>query len=79
MSDDQFTKLFKYMQREFNLIHRKFDNVDKKFDTFTGAVDAFAKQTEIYHQEMLVLNHQVNRHDQWINKIAKVTDVKLSS
>jgi hypothetical protein len=50
MSDDQFTKLFKYMQREFTRVHKQFDNVDKRFDTLTGVVDAFAKQTEIYHQ-----------------------------
>jgi hypothetical protein len=77
MSDDQFTKLFKYMQREFKLVRRDIADVKDSINIYASAVDAFAKRTEIYHQEMLVLNHQVERHDGWIHHVANTTDTKL--
>ena len=46
MSEDQFTKLFKYMQREFAKIHEemdgKFDLVDGRFDRIMEMLDADA-------------------------------------
>ena len=67
------------MQREFRWVHEQFEAVYNRFNTLTIAVDAFAKQTETCVQEMLVLGHKVDRHEQWILKVAKATDVKLSA
>jgi len=78
MSEDEFTKLFKYMQKEFKSINSRFDEVDIRFDHLTNAVDAYAKQTETYMQEMLALAHKVDRLEQWILKIAEATGVKLT-
>ncbi|MGH7195567.1 MAG: hypothetical protein ACREGA_02195 [Candidatus Saccharimonadales bacterium] len=79
MSDDQFTKLFKYMQGEFQKVNERFDETDAKIDSYAGAVDTYAKQTETYMQEMLALAHKVDRLEQWIYKIAEATGVKLST
>ncbi len=46
MSDDQFTKLFKYVQDMDRRIELRFDYVNNRIDTLTGAVDAYAKQSE---------------------------------
>lgn len=78
MSEDEFTRLFKYMQAEFKKIDERFDGVNVRFDTLTNAVDAYAKQTETYMQEMLALAHKVDRLEQWILKIAEATGVKLA-
>jgi hypothetical protein len=48
MSEDEFTKLFKYVQGEFKKVHGRFDEVDSKNDHLTTAIDAYAKQTETY-------------------------------
>ena len=79
MSEDEFTKLFKYMQGEFKKIENRFDTVDNRIDLLTNAVDAYAKQTETYMQEMLALAHKVDRLEQWIMKIAEATGVKLTA
>lgn len=78
MSDDQFSKLFKYMQQEFKKIDERFNDTNLKIDQYANAVDAYAKQTEIYMQEMLALGNKVDRLEQWIHKIAEATGVKLS-
>jgi len=81
MSDDQFTQLFKYMQREFKKVNDRLEQTASKegLNRLINFVDAYAKRTEIYHHEMLALGHKVDRHEKWILKVAKATDVKLSA
>lgn len=79
MSQDEFTKLFKYMQKEFANVHERFDKVDERIDTLTNTVDAYAKQSETYMQEMLALGRKVDRLEEWILKVAEATGVKLSA
>ena len=80
MSQDEFTKLFKYMQKEFGSVHNRLDNTATKqdFDRLTNAVDAYAKQAETYMQEMLALSHKVDRPECWINQVADQTGVRLT-
>ena len=81
MSEDEFTKLYKFMQAEFKTIHEQLANTATKeeLNNLTNAVDAFAKQSETYMQEMLALGHKVDRLEQWILKVAEATGVKLSA
>ena len=81
MSEDEFTKLFKYMQKEFGKIHASLEQTATKaeLNTLTNAVDAYAKQSETYMQEMLALTHKVDRLEQWILKVAEATGVKLAT
>jgi uncharacterized coiled-coil DUF342 family protein len=79
MSDDQFTKLFKYLQKEFADVRADISDVKKSVDTYAGAVDAYAKQTETYMQEMLALSHKVDRLESWVLKIAEETGIKLAA
>lgn len=44
MSDDQFTKLFTYMEEKFSNVDKRFDEVDRKFDQLQTTVDAYAKK-----------------------------------
>lgn len=81
MSEDEFTKLYKFMQAEFKTIHEQlsYTATKEELNNLTNAVDAFAKQSETYMQEMLALGHKVDRLEQWILKVAEATGVKLSA
>jgi hypothetical protein len=79
MKNDEFTKLFKYMQGEFKKVNDRLEQTVTKeeLNQLTNAVDGYAKQSEIYMQEMLALAHKVDRLERWIMKIAESTGVKL--
>ncbi len=48
---------------------------DKKFSTV--AVDNYAKRAYAYFQEMVMLSHQVDRHERWLEEIADKVGLKL--
>lgn len=79
MSEDEFTQLFKYVQRIEKKLDGLVENVATKeqLDTLTNAVDSYAKKVDDYTQEMLMLAHKVDRLEKWINQIASKTGVKL--
>lgn len=81
MSEDEFTKLFKYMHAEFKKTHDQLEQTATKteLNRLTDAVDAYAKQSETYMQEMLALGNKVDRLEQWILKVAEATGVKLTA
>ena len=81
MSEDEFTKLFKYVARIEKKLDALTENVATKdeVNNLTNAIDAYAKQTETYMQEMLALGHKVDRLEQWILKVAEATGVKLTA
>ncbi|HTE21506.1 MAG TPA: hypothetical protein VK674_00520 [Candidatus Limnocylindria bacterium] len=51
MSEDQFTKLFKYMQVEFKKVNDQLEQTatKKELDTLTNAVDAYAKKADVVY------------------------------
>ncbi len=80
MSDDQFTKLFTYMQGEFTEIRELLDKTATKEQTnkLIDTVDGLAGLINEYQQEMLMLSHKVDRLERWILQIADATGVKLT-
>lgn len=79
MSDDQFTKLFKYIQDFRKEVDGSFDDVSKRFNETQSQIDGLAGLIRDYQQEMLMLAHKIDRLEQWIHKIAEATGVKLNS
>lgn len=77
MQEDQFTKLFTYMQDEFANLREEINHVRSDVQRVYGVVDAIKKEKETDHQERLMMTHQVDRHQDWIEQLAKKTDVKL--
>lgn len=79
MSQDEFTKLFKYVQEMRSDINQRLDNTatKKQVDDLTNTVDGLAKLIADYNQEMLMMGHKVDRSEQWINQIAAKTGVQL--
>ncbi len=78
MSEDQFGKLFKYMQKEFTHVNERFDKQDDKINDLIGAVAELGGQLRDYHQELVMLARKVDRMERWIHEIAQQTGVKLS-
>lgn len=77
MSDDQFTKLFKYMQEEFKAAAVERSELREMIGSLQGSVDAYAKQVLELTQEHLMLARKVDRIEQWVQKIAAQSGVKL--
>jgi hypothetical protein len=48
MNDDQFTKLFKEMQKGFSEINQHFDIQDRKIEELTGAIAELGGQLRDY-------------------------------
>lgn len=48
MSEDQFTKLFKYMQDQFDLVNQKLDqkSSQESLDRLTNTIDSFVKRLD---------------------------------
>ncbi len=42
-----------------------------------AAIDAYAKKVDAYAQEMIMLAHQVDRHEKWLHQIAEKLGIKL--
>lgn len=78
MSQDEFTRLFKYMESFRKDVDRRFDTQDAKIDSLAGAIADLGGQIRDYHQEMIMLARKVDRMERWIHEIAKQTGVKLS-
>lgn len=72
MSEDEFTKLFKYVQEHLGSIETRLEDTATKeqVNDILNAVDGYAKQAETYMQEMVALAHKVDRLERWINEIA---------
>jgi len=80
MSQDEFTKLFAYMQKEFDKVNKRLEETatKKQVEALTNTVDGLAGLVRDYQQEMLMLTHKVDRMERWILQLAEKTGVKLS-
>ncbi len=78
MSDDQFTKLFKYIQEFRTDVDRRFDEAAHDRADIRGAVAELGAQIREYHHEMIFLSRQVDRLKDAILQIARETGVKLT-
>lgn len=47
------------------------------FNQLITTVDHYAKKSDDYFQEMKVLSHKVNRHEDWIHLVAKELELSL--
>lgn len=74
MNDDQFTRLFKYMQREFGAVRAELEafraETGHRFDHVYVVLDTILKRQENYEQERLATYRQLDRHEGWIKQLA---------
>jgi hypothetical protein len=79
MSKDEFTKLFKYMEKRFDDVDKRLEQTVTKseFNKLINTVDGYAKRVVDLAQEHLMLGHKVDRLEGWVHQIARKTGVKL--
>lgn len=78
MNDDQFTKLFKYIEDFRSEVKEEFAENKKEHADVRGAIGELSAQVRDYHNEMTVSSHQMDKLRDAILQIAKETGVKLS-
>lgn len=77
MSQDEFTKLFKYMAERFDKIDAELskkadaDETYRRFDSVMGELDDI--KTEIGAQRV-----QLNRHEDWHRQVADHVGLRLT-
>ena len=76
---DDFGGLVDFISGKFDGIEIQFGDLKKMFRNLQGSVDTYAKRADTYFQEMVMLSHQIARHERWIRKIAERVGVKLES
>jgi len=79
MNDDQFTKLFNYMEKRFDEVSERFSQQDKRFDELTNLIDGYASKIDSYAQEMAAMDHKINRLEKYIQILADKAGVDLDS
>ena len=65
MSEDEFTRLFKYMTERFDKVDKALEEKASKADMqrVLGLLDELARRVEISDDERLVMGHQLERLD----------------
>ena len=73
MSDDQFTKLFKYMEKRFNEVDARFDTTADRsqVDRLQVAVDRIASRLDTDDTERAALTSQIDRHEVVLRRVTK--------
>lgn len=77
MSKDEFTKLFKYVEKRFDQMDDKLEDATADRAEIKASVVELGVQLKDYHQELVMLAHKVDRMEKWIHQIAEKTGVKL--
>ncbi|OZC91766.1 hypothetical protein CH254_04615 [Rhodococcus sp. 06-412-2C] len=77
MKEDEFTRLFKYMEKRFDALEGQLakkadaDEMNNRFDQVIGAIDDLST-------EHAALSSQVARHDSWIQQLSTHVDLTLT-
>ena len=77
MNDDQFTKLFQYIQEFRAEVNGKFDDVYSRIDRLTDTIADFVKQLKDFEAEQAARDAQWERLLEWAREVSKKTGVPL--
>lgn len=61
--DQRFIKIDQRFEESRQDIDKRFDDQKQDFINLQTAVDNYARRADAFFQEMVVLNHRVNRHE----------------
>lgn len=81
MDDDQFTKLFSYMEEKFTSVEKKLDQKADKSDVerILNTVDGYAAKLDTYASEMAAMQHKIDRLEKYIQVLAQKANVDLDA
>ena len=81
MNEDQFTKLFKYVEEFRGEMNQKFDDAAtaESLNRLVNTVDAFVKRIDDNETEALMTKNQFNRLLEWARKVSEKTGIPLEN
>ena len=79
MSEDQFTKLFNYMEKRFDAIDKRFELTasQESLDRLTNTIDSFVKRLDDAEIEQVSRDAQFRRLLSWAREVSKKTGIPL--
>ncbi len=81
MDDDQFTKLFKYIEEFRAEVTQKLDEKasQKSLDNLINTIDGFVKRLDDVETEQAMRDRQFDRLLEWARKVSEKTGVPLEN
>lgn len=79
MSEDQFTKLFKYIQEFRSEVNGRFEETQASIDRLTSTIDSFVKRLDDAETEQGARDIQFARLLEWAQKVSKKTGIPLEN
>ncbi|MEO8691366.1 MAG: hypothetical protein ABI397_01115 [Candidatus Saccharimonas sp.] len=72
MNDDQFAKLFSYVEKRFDAVDQKLDEKSDKSDVelIIRTIDGYASKLDDYAVEMAAMQSKINRLERMIDYLA---------
>lgn len=79
MSEDQFTKLFNYIEEFRGEVSEKFENTasQESLDRLTNTIDSFVKRLDDAEIEQVSRDEQFKRLLNWAREVSKKTGIPL--
>ena len=76
--DDKFIRLFDVFvtKDEFQEMRKEMMTQNDKHQLLMST-DNYARKVDTFYQELVMLSHQVNRHEKWIHILGGKFDIKL--
>ena len=81
MSDDQFTKLFKYIEDFRGEANHRFEQTasQESLDRLTATIDSFVNRLDTQEIEQAARDAQFDRLLDWARKVSKKTGIPLEN
>lgn len=81
MNDDQFTKLFKYIEEFRSEVNGKFSNTasQSSIDRLTNTIDGFVKRLDDNEIESAARDGQFEKLLEWARKVSEKTGIPLEN
>lgn len=81
MNDDQFTKLFKYVEDFRHEMNDKFQATasQESLDRLTNTIDGFVKRLDDHETEMTARDYQFEKLLSWARKVSEKTGIPLEN
>lgn len=81
MSEDEFSKLFRYVSEQFETVNRKLDEKASQhsLDSLTNAIDSFIKRLDNHDANMAARDSQLERLLEWARKVSAKTGIPLEN
>lgn len=79
MKDDEFTQLFRYMEKRFDDMDKRFDDAasKKQVEHLITTIDHFVARLDTNETGQIVHNAQLDRLLDWARKVSVKTGIPL--